>query len=404
MRILIANDQHWPMVSGVATAARTLAQGLGAAGHDVLVIAPSQTGKRHEEDDGNYHISRTRSVPFPARQNLRISVEFQNEIKRIIETFGPDIVHVHTQFTVGLTALRIAKKLDIPVVATNHTMPENIIENIKILLPLAKPVSYILKEYGPLLYKGAEHIIMPTQSAIDMFPADSWGNVPVTAVSNGIDLSHFKPGKVPKAYLDSWNLPTDRPILLYLGRLDGEKHVDVLVKAAASLLVKQPLHVLVVGTGNAEAGLKTLAQELGVAEHFTFPGRVSDADRAKLLRSATLFVMPSPAELQSLATLEAMASGLPVVAANAGALDELCHDGQNGYLFETDNADDLTKQLTKILTDPEQRRHMAEESLRIAGTHELTHVITQFEEIYASVLARHREKQPKAARGPKGTS
>jgi glycosyltransferase involved in cell wall biosynthesis len=242
---------------------------------------------------------------------------------------------------------------------------------------------------------------MPTQSAIDMFPADSWGNIPVTAVSNGIDLSHFKPGKVPKGYLEGWGLPTDRPILMYLGRLDGEKHVDVLVRAAATMLGRQPLHVLIVGTGNAEAGIRTLTQELGIAEHVTLPGRVSDADRAKLLRCASIFVMPSPAELQSLATLEAMASGLPVVAANAGALNELCHDGENGYLFETDNATDLAAQLEKIMSNAALRLRMSQESLRIAGTHELSNVIAQFEEIYEGVIARH-QTQPETVAAPKG--
>ncbi|HEY6736366.1 MAG TPA: glycosyltransferase, partial [Candidatus Saccharimonadia bacterium] len=321
MKVLLASDQFWPMVSGVATAGRNLASGLAAAGHEVLVIAPSQTGHPYEETDRNYHITRTRSVPVPARENLRISVAFQNEIKRIIEEFGPDIVHVHTQLTVGLTTIRMARKLGLPIVATNHAMPQNIIDNLKFLVPVAKPVSYILMEYGPLLYKGADHIIMPTQGAIDIFKPDAFSGAPITAVSNGIDLSSSSPGPVPKSLYRHYHLPTNEPIVTYLGRLDAEKHLEVVVRALAVLRQRgEAVHGLFVGTGNTEDKLQNLASELGIAKHVTFTGRVSDEDRTLLHRVGTLYVMPSPVELQSLSTLEAMASGQPIIAVRNGVL------------------------------------------------------------------------------------
>lgn len=374
------------MLSGCATAGRNLARGLAEAGHDVLVIAPSQTGHPYEETDGKYVVMRVRSVRIPARENLRISVALQNEIKKIIKMFAPDVVHVHTQLTVGLTTFRMAQKLNIPIVATNHVMPENIIENIKFLLPIARPVSYIIKEYGPLLYKGAAHIIMPTKSAIAMFKPDAFGGIPVTAVSNGIELSETTPGKVPKDFYARLGIPNDRPIVTYLGRLDAEKHVEVLVRALARVLKTRPVHGLIVGTGNAEERLHKLAEELGIADQLTFTGRVSDRDRTLAYRCSAVYVMPSPAELQSLSTLEAMATGDPVVAVRAGALEELCHDGENGYLFALDDDEDLAGKLEKILTDEPRRAAMSAESLRIAQTHEITNVIKRFEAIYRSVL------------------
>src|SRR5690606_15708523 len=111
MRILLASDQYWPMISGVATAGRTLVQGLVERGHEVMVVAPSQAGGGDHEIDTNYQIVRMRSLPLPFHQNLRVSISSQNAVRKTMAEFQPDIVHVHTQFTVGLTALYAAKKL-----------------------------------------------------------------------------------------------------------------------------------------------------------------------------------------------------------------------------------------------------------------------------------------------------
>ncbi len=391
MRITIATDHYWPTAIGVATASRNLARGLAAKGHDVLVIAPSQTVKKRKEIDENYRIVRTRSLPVPGL-TLRLSVALQNEIRDIIEEHAPDIVHVQTPGPIGLLALRVAKKLDIPAMATNHTMPENLVENVRILQPFARPINHILKEYGILIYKGAEHIIMPTQAAIDMFNYDGLDkNVLVTPISNGIDLSHFKPGVVPEEFLAQYKLPTDRPIISCVCRLDGEKHVHILIKALKRVLDNMDAHLLLVGDGNASNDLKELTHELQLDQHVTFTGRVSDEDLEILQRVGTVFVMPSPAELQCLALLEAMASGQPVVAVKAGALPELCQDGRNGYLCEVDDADAMAVQMLKILQDNQLRAQFSKKSLVIAKTHDLVHTIAQFEAVYRQVIAAHTQ-------------
>lgn len=388
MRIVIANDQHWPMVSGVATAARTLALGLTRAGHDVLVIAPSQTGGRYEEQDEGYQIVRTRSVRFPFRQNLRISVVLEREVRSILKEFQPDIVHVHTQLGVGLATITSAGKLSIPVVATNHVMPENIIKNVRIITPLAKPVSSIFTRYGMLLYKGASCIIMPTQSAIDLFKNASV-DVPIVPISNGIDLSHFRPLAAKKSTYVTFQLPVDRPIVSYVGRLDREKHVHILLHAAKSVLKEHKAHFLIVGDGNATESLEDFAQALGIADSVTFTGRVSDDDLLQLHRIGDIFVMPSPAELQSLALLESMASGKPAIAVSAGALPELCQDGRNGFIVPVDNVRIMSERISRLLGDEKLRKKFSSESLKIARAHDIKNVIKRFEDIYKEVISTY---------------
>ena len=387
MRVMIASDLHKPTINGIATFGHNLAKGLAAAGHEVLVVAPSQTGKRYEETDPEgYLLARTSSIIFPFYQNLRISASPTREIKRIARNFKPDIIHVQTPLGVGLGAVAAAKKYKLPLVATNHSMSENLVDNLKLLAPFTKQIDFILREYGNRFYNHADFVTLPTEAAVKMLRNNSFSK-PYKAISNGIDLSQFQPGRAEAGFYEQFNIPTDKPIVLYLGRLDAEKHVSILVRAVHKLLPTTDLHLVVAGFGNDLERLRDLARDLDMTGAATFTGRVDEAVKNQFYKAATLFAMPSPAELQSIVTLEAMASGLPVVAVNAGAVYELCQDGRNGYLYELDNVDDLAVKIKSVLTDQNLAAKMGAESLKIAHEHDLDETIRRFERLYAQVIA-----------------
>lgn len=379
------------MRSGCAQASRTQALGLAARGHDVLVVAPSLTRKNGHDADENYEIVRIRSFKF--RNNLRVSVLLDREIKKILKEFQPDIVHVHTQLSLGLAVLRAAASLDIPVVATNHVMPDNIVDNVKGLSSLSRPISYIWSEYGTLLYRGAKRIVMPTQSALELFNLERI-EAPTTAISNGINLDQFVPKAAPDSLYKKFKLPKDRPIIAYLGRLDNEKHIETVVEAF-SLLIHDGVkaHLMLVGGGNAESKLKELVAERGVAKHATFTGLASEEDWPLLHRIPTIYTMPSPNELQSIATLEAMASGKPIVAVDAGALSELCRNDENGFLVYTDDYKGFARALKMLLDNPLRMKEFAKRSREIAETHDINTVMPQFEKLYKSVIREAKAKK-----------
>ncbi|OYW86463.1 hypothetical protein B7Z17_00320, partial [Candidatus Saccharibacteria bacterium 32-49-10] len=333
MKILITSDLYYPTINGVATFSRNLAKGLADRGHEVVVIAPSQRGKKHDEVDGNYLIKRTTAVPFPFYQNLKVSLSPNREVKRIIEDFNPDVIHIQLMLTLGAATMRYGNKFGIPIVSTNHAMPENLIDNLKLLAPFSRPISYMLQAYGTRFHSKADFVTLPTQAAIDMYSAYEKMTIPMKAISNGIDLQRFQPGSPAIDLYRKFDLDPDRPIVSYVGRIDGEKHLSVLVRAFDIVRREVPeAQLLLVGDGVDVANLKVLINELELTEAVRFTGRVSDEDITELHRVGTVFCMPSPAELQSIATLEAMSSGQPVVAVDAGALKELCQDGRNGYL------------------------------------------------------------------------
>ncbi len=397
MKILIAADLHWPTINGVATFSRNLAQGLAERGHEVMVIAPSQrrSGRSYEEVDENYVIRRTASVPFPFYQNFRISLAPQMEVRRIFQEFQPDVVHLQMCLTIGGAAQRYALKYGIPIVATNHAIPDNLLDNLRYMAPMSKPIGYAITEYGVRFHRKVDYVTLPTQSAIEMFGEERL-SVPVEPVSNGIDLSKFTPTKPKVGLLSKFHIPGNRTIITYVGRTDAEKHLYVLIEAFARTLheAKHEPHLLIVGAGTDLERLKNLTYELRIHSHVTFTGRVTDEEIIQLHKVGDIFAMPSPAELQSIATLEAMASGKPVVAVDAGALKELCQDGRNGFLCEKDDVKQFSDSLTKLVNDEKLRAKYAEESLAIARTHDIAHTLDRFEEIYGIVIKEGSRRLP----------
>jgi len=247
----------------------------------------------------------------------------------------------------------------------------------------------MLKAYGARFHSKADYVTLPTKAAIGMFgSAVDKVTSPIEAVSNGIDLSRFSVGKPSKAIIEKYKIPVGVPIVTYIGRLDAEKHLWVLLKAFARVLHDKKIksHLLVVGFGTDYENLRLLSYDMGISDDITFTGRVSDEDLVELHKVGTVYCMPSPAELQSIATLEAMASGQPIVAVDAGALCELCQDKRNGYLCRQDDYKQMADGIVTILSDAKLRQKMSEESLKIAKSHDLETTIKRFEEIYTDLI------------------
>lgn len=199
----------------------------------------------------------------------------------------------------------------------------------------------------------------------------------VLAISCGIDASRFA---------NDSPVQNSSPVALFLGRLDDEKRVDVLLKAVAKLTAHPTLRVELVGDGGERERLKKLAGTLGIADRVSFLGHVKDEELPGIYERATVFVMPSIAELQSIATMEAMASGRPVIGADAMALPHLVHDGDNGYLFPPGDVDALADRLARILTaDQTELNRLSENSLHLIQAHDINRTVRIFEDLYLGV-------------------
>ncbi|WP_144831458.1 glycosyltransferase [Microbacterium sp. BH-3-3-3] len=379
LRILIGADTFSPHVNGAARFAERLAAGLVARGHDVHVSAPSvghgNAGTATEVIEGEKMVMhRLPAYRFLPHDWLTFVLPWRGKhyARVVLDEVKPDVVHIQSHIIIGRGLAREARKRGIPVVATNHVMAENILDFTTLPDFLDRIFVKLAWADAERTFKMTRAVTTPTRKAADFLEStiDISGVIPISC---GIDRSNYSPDLTPR----------DANRILFVGRLTTEKHIDVVLKALSQLDPALDASFDIVGGGDQRAKLEALAQQLGVASRVTFHGHASEEDLRALYSRASVFAIASIAELQSIATMEAMASGLPIVAANAVALPHLVHDGENGYLFEPGDADELAARLTDVLTAaPEERTRMQQASLDAVAVHDITRTLDTFEALY----------------------
>lgn len=388
MRIMIVTDQYPPMVGGVPTVTHGLAVDFAARGHQVWVVAPSYGQRDVRRLDHNVRVYRFSSFEWPTYKDLRIPFLPFMPFRNLIKKSDPDIIHIHSPIVLGNIAQMLAGGLRKPVIATNHYLPINVGRSLSSDPLLSKPFSEITYSYLVYFCNRCEYVTAPTKTALNLL-YDHGLRAPARAISNGIDLKAFSPGPRNLDILRHFHLPADRSIILHVNRLSEEKRVSVLLDAVPQL--RQPAHVVLAGTGPAEAELRAQVEQLGIGDRVSFLGFVRDEDLLELRRSSDLFAIPSEGDLQSLATMEAMACGLSAVAANSYALPELVHHEQNGFVFQPGDSAEMAHYLDMLLEDEELRRRMGTESLAIIAGHDRQLVLDEWEELYRRLEIEFKE-------------
>jgi glycosyltransferase involved in cell wall biosynthesis len=222
----------------------------------------------------------------------------------------------------------------------------------------------------------------PTSTALDLLQQRGL-RVRSTVVSNGVDLTRFSPGAAADQARRRYGPERGAPLILAVGRLSPEKRLDVLLDAVSRL--GEDVSVAIAGIGPEGPSLQALAGRLDLGGRVRFLGFVPAGDLPDLYRLADIFAIPSAAELQSLTTLEAMASGLPVVAADAYALPELVAHGRSGFLSTPGSAGDLAAHLDKLISDRSLRSSMGAQSVERVRPHDHRLVVEQWEACYRAL-------------------
>lgn len=379
LKVLIGADTFLPHVNGAARFAERLAAGLVRRGHDVHVVAPSD-GRRNTGvfteviEDEPMTMHRLPSYRFLPHDWLTFVLPWRSKhyARRVLDEVKPDVVHIQSHIIIGRGLAREARKRGIPVVATNHVMAENILDFTTLPDSLDRIFVKLAWADAQRTFALTRAVTTPTRRAADFLEStiDITGVIPVSC---GIDRSNYTPDLEPR----------DAHRILFVGRLTTEKGIDVVLRALAQLDPALNATFDIVGGGDQRRNLEHLAHQLGVSDRVTFHGHASEEELRALYTRASVFAIASIAELQSIATMEAMASGLPIVAANAVALPHLVHDGENGYLFEPGNVEELAARLTDVLTAaPEERLRMQQASLDGVKVHDIGRTLDTFEALY----------------------
>ncbi len=394
MRILFVSDTYYPHLNGVYYFVCRLGPLLQQNGHEVIVIAPSETAGSTKKKIDGIDVYGMPSLPLLYYPRLRFPVSFglKSKIRQLVNEFRPDVIHIQDHFVLSKAMVAVNKKLNIPLVATNHFMPENLTALFK-NKTLKKLIEQSMWSRFTCVFNQATVVTTPTETGACLIRPKLQREV--KAISSGIDLEEFNPLGQNERIKQKYGLP-DKPILLFVGRLDPEKHVDEILRAAAIALKKIDFCFVVVGKGVQKKMWENLAEELAITADVKFTGFVPDKDLPHFYKLSHCFIIASTAELLSLAVLQAMASGLPVVAVKAGALVELVEDGVNGFLYETGAINSIVRHLVTIFTQHKLHRSMAERSLEISQQHDIRQTVVSFERLYDSCIRKeHKLVNPK---------
>jgi phosphatidylinositol alpha 1,6-mannosyltransferase len=382
VKILLASDTYPPDINGAARFTEHLARGLALRGHDVHEVAPSWDGPAEIVEQNGVVVHRIRAHRYPSHQGFRMCLPWDAKIgvARIVRHLRPDVVHVQAHFLVGRYAAYAATAADIPLVATNHFMPENLVAQFPIGFPrwMVRAASALAWHDLACVYGRAQVVTAPTQRAVELLieAAHLQGAI---AVSCGVDVARYEDASRGFRSIDP-------PTILFVGRLEQEKRVGELIAAFAHLPPRIPAQLVIVGDGTMREEWMSQAHQQGVDARVRFRGFVSEEELLDAYGTCDVFCMPGVAELQSLATLEAMASGKPIIVADAMALPRHVEPGINGWLYHPGQIQELSARLLQVLLDAGLRRRLGHHSHEMARKHGLDATIDAFECIYEQVV------------------
>lgn len=387
MRIAFCTDTFLPEVNGVTTVLATMRLGLLARGHEVLVIAPDYAGT--EAEDG---VVRRPAIPCPGYRAVRLSSPFGGDVRRALATFDPDLVHLVTEGPVGLIGRRWAVRRGAAVVSSFHTdFP-----------------SYAARYLGAWAVEPTRRYLrwFHRPSAVTQTPSDATrdalialGLTRAVTWGRGVDVGTFSPRRRDATRRAGLGCDEERPLVLHVSRLAVEKDVETLVAAfrLAHARLGDTVRFAVAGDGPRAAWVRS---ELPFAAHFGFLGRGALAD---LYADADIFVFPSPTETCGLVVLEAMASGLPVIAARAGGVVEQLREGINGHLVAAGDAAAFADRIALLVSDRPHRTGLAAGALAFAADRswerELDRLVPMYAEAVAAPGRRRTSDRPVLAEG-----
>ena len=393
MRIALLTQTYPPMVSGAALVVQRLAEGLTARGHAVLVVAASERGPAYVERSGQLMQARLPALPNPLRARQRFTLWPRGRLRRYLRDFNPQVLHLHDPTTLGLLGLRAGRKFGLPVALTLHQLPWFVLAYLPKLPPLVEPTEAWLWQYYGWWLEQVQAAIAPSATIAGIVEAHT-GHRPVT-ITNGVDGQRFNPQPaVPgerETLLAKYGLDPALPIILYAGRIDADKQVHLVARAAARALRATPGQLLFVGDGKERPAVQRLCASLGLAAVTRFTGFVSlTGDLPGLYRLATVFCTASEVEIQSSVVLEAAASALPVVTVRASSMPEFIEDGVTGCLVPPGDVAAMADALSGLLRDPARARAMGQAALHLAQAHTSEVSVQAHEALYERLVLGER--------------
>ena len=342
LRIAIVTETYPPEVNGVAMTIGRMIRGLLERGHHIQLVRLRQ-GTQDQPANGQYlEEVLHRGIPIPRYDSLRVGLPAKQALVRLWSRKRPDIVHIVTEGPLGWSALAAATKLRIPCSSDFHTNFHAYTTHYG-LGWLRRPVTAYLQKF----HNRTQTTFVPTHSLLEELEALNFRNLQV--VSRGVDTTLFDPRRRSAALRQHWGARDDALVVLYVGRLAPEKNLPLIMEAYAGIKkVRADAWMVFVGEGPERPTLEATHPDV------VFAGMRFGEDLASHYASGDVFLFPSLTETFGNVTLEAMASGLAVIAYDCAAAAEHIEHGKNGVLVPVDQRDEYVRMAQSLALDPER--------------------------------------------------
>jgi len=374
MRIAIVTETWPPEINGVALTVQSLAQGLAALGHSIEIVRPRQD-EAGMPDDGLDHLQMP-GAALPRYPGLRFGLPAHRRLRRRWTAQRPDVLYIATEGPLGLTALGAARRLRIPVSTGFHTRFDDYACHYG--LGFLTPIVYA---YLRRFHNRADATLVPTAELAEFLEANRFRNVRL--LRRAVDTALFHPRHRDEALRREWGLAADDLAVIYVGRIAPEKNLELAVRAFRAIKARQPsARFVLVGDGPAR---KTLA-----AAHpdFIFAGMRRGEALSRHYASADLFLFPSLSETFGNVTLEALASGVPVVAYDYGAAREHMRGVDVGACIAPRAGDEFVDAAVALAGDAPRRARLRASAREVVEALDPSSVATSFADLLAGLATR----------------
>jgi len=394
LNIGLFTETYYPEINGVATSVYMLKRELEEIGHTVYVFTTTTPGAPEYE----HNVFRVPSLPCILITERRIGLFYQQKLASLIKKLNLDIIHTHTEFSLGIFGRIMAKELKLPMIHTYHTIYEDYTHYVTHFKPLDKRAKAFVRIFTKICCNTVEQVIVPTDKVKELLLQYSVSK-DISVIPTGVDLKKFNPElytteEVLQARYECGISKEDK-VLLYIGRVSKEKNIAEIIEAMPDYMRSRPeVRLLIIGGGPEMERLKHRAEEMGLAGRILFAGPKPWDKIGLYYQIGDVFVSASRSETQGLTYIEAMAAGLPVVARKDKCLDDILVNGHNGYDFT--NKEELIEGLDKILFSTEHISYSenAIAKMRKFSTEEFARNV---EKVYEEVIRRGPISEQRAA-------
>jgi glycosyltransferase involved in cell wall biosynthesis len=397
MRVLYCTDTYPPQINGVSIVTALSVTGLSRRGWECAVAAPRYPEETHAawaaaggSPPGETELLSLPSVAVPRYPEIRLAVSGGGALRRLAERFRPDLVHCETEFTIGRMGQRAGAALGVPLVSSYHTDFGRYAE--------AYGMPWLRRAVGGYLTRFHRRSLrVYTPSTVARHDLAALGITDVEVWGRGVDTTVFHPRRRSQALRAELGMGS-RFSFVYVGRLAPEKQVDVVLEAfrrAGALVPRGVIHLVIAGTGPEEAKLKAAAPP-----DVTFMGFLDrESTLPDLYANCDAFVFASVTETLGLVLLEAMASGLPVIAAPEGGVRDHLRDGANGLTYPAGDASAMARAMVRLASEWELTQRLARSARRTAEALSWTRELDRLEASYREVC--EAGAAPRSGGGPR---